>query len=266
VTVRFAIYAAPGTGPTGTEPTGTGLAGARLAGTASASAVGAALRERAEQWLGRSVGGDPVAPGLPAGWTREAVDAITVDARRYGFHGTLKAPFRLAEGRTPEELDAAVAGFAASYGGPDYGGVLLPRLTLARLGGFFALVPGTAAAGLNALADEVVIGFDRFRAPPTEAEIARRNPAALTPRQRELLKAWGYQYVLDEFRFHLTLTDRIPEKRRPEVERTLHTWFGDLLGTDVPIDVLALFIEAEPGAPFTLHAVHPLRPGSEGTQ
>ena len=87
---------------------------------------------------------------------------------------------------------------------------MIPQLSLARLDGFFALVPGAEAADLYALADDVVTGFDGFRAPATEAEIARRNPAALTSRQRELLDAWGYPYVLDEFRFHLTLTDRIP--------------------------------------------------------
>lgn len=237
MTVRFAIYAAPGSKP------------------GSAGTSGAALREKAEQWLGRSITGDPVAPGIPADWTREAIDAITVDARRYGFHGTLKPPFRLAEGRSIGELDAAVAQFAA--GRPP---AVLPQMSLARLGGFFALVPGADAAELHALADEVVTSFDRFRAPATEAETARRSPAALTPRQRELLKAWGYPYVLDEFRFHLTLTDRIPHERRPEVERTLRDWFAPLLGADVPVDALALFTEAEPGAPFQLHAVHPLRP------
>ena len=239
VTGRFAIYAAPGTG--------------------SADAAAALLRERAEQWLGRSAGGDPVTPGAPAGWTREAVDAITVSARRYGFHGTLKAPFRLAPGRTPEELDAALALFAAARQR-----VLIPRLRVARLGGFFALVPGAEvtveAAGLYALADEVVTAFDGFRAPPTEAELARRDPAALTPRQRELLEAWGYPYVLDEFRFHLTVTDRIPAGRQAAVERTLNGWFAASLGATVPVDALALFTEAEPGAPFTLRAVHPLRP------
>jgi hypothetical protein len=59
---RFAIYAAPGVRTT--DP------------------VGALLRQRAEQWLGRSVSLDPVTPGAPADWTRAAVDAITVDARR----------------------------------------------------------------------------------------------------------------------------------------------------------------------------------------
>jgi hypothetical protein len=235
VTGRFAIYAAPGSG--------------------SAAAAAALLRERAEQWLGRSVAGDPVTPGVPAGWTRAAVDAMTVSARRYGFHGTLKAPFHLTDGRTPEELDAALAQFAQGRER-----VLVPRLRVARLGRFFALIPGAEAAELHALADEVVTAFDGFRAPPTEAELARRDLAALTPRQRELLKAWGYPYVLDEFRFHLTVTDRIPAQHQPAVEAALNDWFAASLGATVPVEALALFTEAEPGAPFTLRAVHALRP------
>ena len=232
---RFAIYAAPG--------------------VRAADPVGALLRQRAEQWLGRSVSAGPVTPVAPAGWTRAAVDAITVDARRYGFHATLKAPFRLAEGRTPEELDAAVARFAA-----DRAATVIPQLTLARLGGFFALVPGADAPGLHALADEVVRAFDDFRAPTTEAELVRRNRAALTPRQRELLRAWGYPYVLDEFLAHLTLTDRVPKDQRPAVERTLTDWLAELLGADVPVDALCVFTEAEPGAPFELRDVHHLKP------
>jgi hypothetical protein len=202
-----------------------------------------------------------VTPGAPVGWTRAAVDAMTVSARRYGFHATLKAPFRLAEGRTAEELDAAVARFAAGSAA-----AMIPKLTLGRLGGFFALVAGAEAPGLHALADEVVTRFDDFRAPMTEAELARRDRAALTPRQRELLSTWGYPYVLDEFRFHLTVTDRIPDEQRPEVERALSDWFAVLLGADVPVDALAVFTEAEPGAPFELHAVHHLKtaPAQQG--
>ena len=237
MTRRFAIYAAPGVraGEHGT--------------------VGARLRDRAERWLGRGVGPDPVGPAVPAGWTRPEIDAITVDARRYGFHATLKPPFRLAPGRTPEELDAAVARFAAGRAG-----AVIPALALGRLGGFFALVPGEEDPALNALADDVVRAFDDFRDPPTEAELERRHRAGLTARQRELLGAWGYPYVLDEFRCHLTLTDRIPAPRRPAVERVLRDWFAPSLGADVPVDALAVFAEAEPGAPFLLHAVHDLRP------
>jgi hypothetical protein len=232
---RFAIYAVPGAG--------------------LADAAGAALCRRAEQWLGRSASGHPVTPGVPDGWTRAELDAITASARRYGFHATLKAPFGLAEGRTPQELDAALDQFAASHVG-----ALIPRLSLACLSGFYALVPGAEAAGLHALTDEVVTEFDAFRAPATEAEVARRRPESLTPRQRELLKAWGYPYVLDEFFFHLTLTDRIPPERQPAVERTLSSWFAACLGVSVPVNALALFTEAEPGAPFALHAVYRLQP------
>jgi len=235
---RFAIYAAPGTG--------------------SADPVSRSLRERAERWLGRSAAGGPVAPGIPAGWSRAVIDEITVSARRYGFHATLKPPFRLAAGRGPEDLDAAVARFAA-----DNASAVIPVLSLARLGGFFALVPGAEAPRLHALADEVVRAFDSFRDPPTDAELARRDPASLTPRQRELLDQWGYPYVLDEFRFHLTLTDRIPEGQQDGVRRALNDWFAPLLGASVAIDALAVFTEAEPGGPFTLHALHHLQPAPE---
>jgi len=232
---RVAVYAIPGIG--------------------SGDPTGILLRERAEAWLGRSVVAGSAAPAAaPAGWTRAEVDAITVDARRYGFHGTLKAPFRLADGRDLAELDAAVAALAAARDA-----VLLPGLRVAALGGFLALVPTGPVPALDALATEVVTGLDAFRAPPTDAETARRDPASLSPRQRELLETWGYPHVLDRFRFHLTLTDRIPLAERPRVETALTAWFAD--GTDRPvaIDALAVLIEDAPGAPFRLHSAHPLR-------
>lgn len=229
---RVAVYAAPGSG---VDP------------------YAADLLERAESWLGRSAVGRAIDGQVPDGWTRDAVDALTVDARRYGFHGTLKAPFRLADGRTLEELDQAVAAFAS--GQPD---VLIPRLTLTRLGHFFALSPGVDDAPLHTLADDVVTVLDDFRARLTESEIAGRRPEKLSERQRGLLTRWGYPYVFDEFRFHLTVTDRVPPDRQEDVRRTLCTWFAGSLGRDIAVDVLAIFVEAEPGAPFELYAKHPL--------
>ncbi|GAA4163672.1 DUF1045 domain-containing protein [Gryllotalpicola daejeonensis] len=238
MSARVAIYAAPG--------------------ATAADSSGRALLERAESWLGRSTAGVAVAPVAPKGWTREEVDEITVDARRYGFHGTLKAPFRLADGRTLDELEAAVSDFAAGW--PE---VAVPQLTLKRLGHFFALMPGEAAAPLHALADEIVTSFDEFRAAPTAEDIARRNPAGMTARQRELFDRWGYPYVLDEFRFHLTLTDRIAPDDQAAVEAVLTDWFADSLGRAIPVDALAIFTEEAPGAPFELHSVHPLAPSPQ---
>ncbi len=222
---RVAVYAIPGVGSDGP--------------------VGILLRERAEAWLGRSVVGGSAAPapGAPAGWTRAEVDAVTVDARRYGFHGTLKAPFRLADGHDLDGLEAAVADLAGSRDP-----VALSGLRVASLGGFLALVPTGPVPALDALAADVVMRLDGFRAPPTDAETARRDPASLSPRQRELLATWGYPHVLDRFRFHLTLTDRIPAAARPRAEAALAAWFAAATDRPVAVDALALVVEDAPGA------------------
>jgi len=68
------------------------------------------------------------------------------------------------------------------------------------------LVPQGDTAELEALAAEVVRVLDPYRAPLTAAETARRRPERLTVRQRELLAIYGYPYVMEEFRFHLTLS------------------------------------------------------------
>lgn len=234
MTARVAIYATPG--------------------TESRYLVARLLRARAESWLGRAVDGSVTDPVLPVGWKRAAIDAITIDARRYGFHGTLKAPFRLAEGMTLNGLARDVDEFAA---GTD--AVSIPHLTCRLLGDFFALVPGADAPDLHRLADEVVTRFDHYRAPVTQAEIERRSPALLSPRRRELLHAWGYPLVLDEFRFHLTVTDRIPRDQQPAVRAALTSWFASVLDQTIVIDTIALFTESEAGAPFRLHSTHTLR-------
>ena len=41
--------------------------------------------------------------------------------------------------------------------------------------------------------------LDAFRAPPDDAELARRRKAGLTERQDALLMQWGYPYVFEEF-------------------------------------------------------------------
>jgi len=209
---------------------------------------GGALGRRAQSWFG---------DGVPAGWTRAEVDALTVHPRRYGFHATLKAPFRLAAGRTLPELVAAVAALTAGHDA-----VEVPDLQLALLSGFYALVPGGPAPALHALAGALVTGVDDHRAPATAAETARRDPASLRPRQRELLAAWGYPHVLDEFRPHLTLTDRVPPPDRPRVEAALAATFAGCLGRTVPVDAVAVCTESEPGAPFRPHALLPLRPAA----
>lgn len=212
---------------------------------------GDALTRAAESWLGRSAF-TGAAPALPAG--REAV---TVSARRYGFHATLKAPFRLAEGVSEADLldafDIWTAARTAFTG---------PRLVIDRIDGFFALVPENRHEPLQELARDVVVDFEPFRAPLSPQEISRRNPDKLSARERELLETYGYPHVLDRFLFHMTLTDRIPDSDAPQMRERLESHFGGLVENPVSISSLAIFAEPEAGAPFHVHAFRDLAPQS----
>lgn len=213
---RYAIYYAPGPG--------------RFADAAAA-------------WLGwDAVAGCPVRqPDLPVplrDWTAEP--------RRYGFHGTLKPPLRLAEDRSVDDLGFAVAALASRLAP-----VSLPRLDLTILSGFLALVPGQSDP-LTALAAEVVMALDGFRAPLTETEVARRRPDRLTGRQRELLGLYGYPYVMEEFRFHLTLSGSLSDADLRTLRPLAEAHFAPHLPRPLVISELCLFGETAAG----FHLLH----------
>ncbi len=189
-------------------------------------------------WLGWDA-----ATGQPTAHPDLGLDAarLTATPRKYGFHGTLKPPFRLAEGTTEAELSAAVVQVAAAHASFD-----LP-IRLARLGRFCALVPMGEAAALAALAGDCVQALDRFRAPPTPDELAKRRAGGLTPAQEANLTTWGYPYVLDEFRFHLTLTGAIATEEAAAVEAALADATAHLTAEPMPVREICLFGEAQDG-------------------
>lgn len=161
---------------------------------------------------------------------------LTGDPRKYGFHATLKAPMSLAPGRTEPELISACAAFAATQRA-------IPVITpvVDSISGFIALIPADPSAALTRLAADCVTEFDSFRAPLTEADRARRNPSQLTSRQREHLDRWGYPYVMDDFRFHMTLTGRVNAERRDGLVAMLRDRFAALGLSSLAIDGIALF-------------------------
>jgi putative phosphonate metabolism protein len=185
---------------------------------------------------------------VPSEW-RE----MTQDPRKYGFHATLKAPMALAPGKSGDELIAACAAFA---GAPRAIPVIKPVVDV--ISGFIALVPGTASADLERLAADCTSEFEPFRAPLTEEDRARRNPSKLAPRQRDLLDRWGYPYVFEEFRFHMTLTGRLESGHAPIVEM-LRDRFRDTGLGDLAIDRIALFRQDEPTQRFRVIGHWPLR-------
>ena len=154
--------------------------------------------------------------------------------RQYGFHATLKAPFRLAEHATADQLREELRGFAASRR------PFTLDLTLAPVGHFLALVPVDPPADLQALADDCVRHFDPYRAPLSPADRERRHPDALIERQVENLDTWGYPFVLDDFQFHMTLTSSLDPDERRKVEPLLRNLLSTVSLT-VPVDAVLLF-------------------------
>jgi hypothetical protein len=191
--------------------------------------------------------------GAAAWW-----QSITEAPRRYGFHGTLKPPFALAPGCELDELRAALSRLAQTARA-----FSLPSLELTEIGHFLALVPSDPCDALTDLADTCVTELDEFRAPPSESELARRRASRLTERQSLLLQRWGYPYVLDEFRFHMTLTDSIADgtERRRAIQ-LLSEMFAPACREPMPVDELCLFEQPEPEAPFTILERIPLRAAS----
>ena len=161
---------------------------------------------------------------------------VTADPRKYGFHATLKAPMSLALGKSEAGLLDACAAFAST---PRTIPVIRPAV--GSISGFIAVAPAEPPLELIQLAADCVSEFDSLRAPLTEADRARRNPSQLTPVQREHLERWGYPYVMDDFRFHMTLTGRLGSERRGPLLAMLTERFSAVGLKKLAIDAIALF-------------------------
>ena len=199
---------------------------------------GSPLAEAAATWLGRS----PFRPSIGAPAAPPAA-AAEVPAR-YGFHATLRAPFRLAAGVAEDELIAAFRHFATTRPPLD------PPLTIAPLSRFLAFRSDDPALSKTAAA--AVEAFEPMRAPLTELDRARRNPEALDARGLELLEQWGYPHVMERFVFHMTLTGPLAGDE-DAVLAAARSHFGPLDGAPHRL-IHAVYREDEPGGPFTIIA------------
>jgi putative phosphonate metabolism protein len=209
------------------------------------------LAVSASQWLGiNPEGGRLRRQPLVSGFSPERLAEITADPRLYGFHGTLKAPVALVDGATERDFVDAVGRFAVTLRP-----VTVPAMVLAEIGSFLALVPAERCTALQDLADRCVVEFDEYRRPADETELARRRASGLSPRQDALLLRWGYPYVLEEWRFHLTLTGRIDDSpERAAVMAILRKRFGGFVDRPLQVRDLCVFRQATPGRPFTVLA------------
>lgn len=201
-----------------------------------------------------AVTGEDMASAPPGGCDPADWAELTAEPRRYGFHATLKAPFELAAGRSEAQLRAFSHNLAASLIP-----VVLAGLSVSALGSFVALTPAQPSQALQDLAFRIVQAFEPFRAPLGPADLARRLRSPLTPAQRAYLEAFGYPYVGDAFRFHMTLTGSLPAERVAPVRRALEAEFAAAVPAGaVPIDRLALFRQESRDSRFRLIESVPL--------
>ena len=214
-----------------------------------APSPGSTLHRLGSAWLGRDAVSDeavkqPVIEGL---------HEVTAEPARYGFHATLKAPFTLNSGMKRIELGDAVALIAAQMEA-----VVIPNLELLEIDGFLALAPSRQDKVLSFLGEICVCGLDSFRAKPSNEELARRRAAKLTARQEQHLMKWGYPYVLEEFRFHMTLTRRLQDGERRIFLKAAQAHFAPVLGQPVELDALTVFAESRPERNFVVEERFPL--------
>ena len=202
-----------------------------------APAQGSTLARAGARWLGWDADEARACPHPELGLD---LAQITQTPRKYGMHGTLKPPMRLS---CPQAtFFDAVETLAQELAPLDMG-----RFVLRPLDGFLALVTEGQSQALGDVAARVVSALDPFRAPLSQAELDRRRVAGLTPHQDALLQRWGYPYVMDEFRFHVTLTGRLEPKIMMDTLRAAHAWFDPALEASQTLDALCIFGEGKDG-------------------
>jgi putative phosphonate metabolism protein len=194
-------------------------------------------------WLGRDPerGASVPQPDVPN------IAEATAEPRLYGFHATLKPPMRVAEGcgwfdivKAATELASRTAPFA------------LPRLAVSDVFGFLALRETAPCPPLQALADACVEHLDQFRAPPSDAELARRRRANLTAQQEAMLVRWGYPYVFDTWFFHMTLTRRLTAEEKLLYQPAAERHFARAVVTPRMVTDICLFTQSAPGEAFII--------------
>jgi len=196
-----------------------------------------ALWLRGCAWLGQ----DPESGFLLPPPDVPGIAAATSEPRRYGFHATLKPPMQLRNGFPAfladiETLAQRLQPFA------------MPPLRVADDFGFLAILPAQKCTALDEAAASCVTELEAHRLPEDAAKQGKRA-AGRTPAQLVYLQRYGYPYVLDQWRFHMTLSNAGAGAQLLEPARK---FFAEVLDTPRMFGALAVYVEAEKGADFRL--------------
>ncbi len=202
------------------------------------------------EWLGRDAGtlssmNPPTIPGI----NPIVMKSLLKEPARYGLHATLKAPFRLNLDVDLDELKIRIQEIALQYEPFEL------DLGLERLRNFYALTPLRDDPRINQLANHVVSELDQFRLPLSEQDIAKRRLLGLSPLEDKMLLKWGYPFVMESFRFHISLTgrlDELSEEEESQVREAILRRLESLSKHPFVMDSLCLFEEPSSGADFLI--------------
>ncbi len=199
-------------------------------------APASALAALGRDWVSREL----AAQGIP-GIALSRWNAMLADVRRYGWHATLRSPFTLSPDVDLNDLRRALQAVARSHAPFNL------TLRYARLAGFPALRPLGECRAANALAAACIEAVEPLRLPLAENDFQRRA-SGLDAIETHYLGRYGYPYVFERYRFHMTLS----APASVEEERALQRWLS-LRASMLPtarIDALTLCVESSPGAAF----------------
>jgi hypothetical protein len=209
---------------------------------------GSSLDLLGKNWLGRCAETNtPVKHTAVPSLNSSEIHELTKNPRHYGLHGTIVPPFVLQDKFSRADLVDHVKIFAQSQ---------LPfafdQFTLKEIGLFLALVPEDQGM-MATLAETCLREFHGFRKQPPQKELERRKAAKLTFVQQQLLQKWWYPYVLEEFKFHITLTGSIKnKKKRATVMQALSKLMDKICHEKQPVEDLCIFHQSDTKSPFTI--------------
>jgi len=140
---------------------------------------------------------------------------------KYGFHATLKAPFRLKRNVKTKNFYDVISHIAAQHSR-----FKIKGLKIAYSKKFTFITSRKPNKLLINLENDLVKHLDTFRAELNKTEIKKRIPDSLTFKQNKYLKEWGYPFVFDQFKFHMTLmnqnNNKLSNKQKLELEKLIY--------------------------------------------
>ena len=140
---------------------------------------------------------------------------------KYGFHATLKAPFRLKRNVKTKNFYDVISHIAAQHSR-----FKIKGLKIVYSKKFTFITSRKPNKLLINLENDLVKHLDTFRAELNKTEIKKRIPDSLTFKQNKYLKEWGYPFVFDQFKFHMTLmnqnNNKLSNKQKLELEKLIY--------------------------------------------